>query len=266
MNAPLLRTSRLTVGYRADKPLLEDLDLELGGGRIAVLIGGNGAGKSTLLRTLAGSLRPLAGSISIAGTELRDLSKADLAKQLAIVTTDRTMAGGLTVEETVAIGRHPYTGIFGRLSSRDRAIVREAMEATGIAEKAKEPLGRLSDGERQKAMIARAVAQQTPLMLMDEPTSFLDVAARIDTMALLRRLTDASGGRMSILLSSHDVGPALEVADEVWVFDPAIHTLVCGSKDEMIGSGAMELPFAGRGIVFDIRRGDYSSYMNKQSE
>lgn len=265
MTAPLLSTTKLAAGYNADSPLLEGLDITLQGGRIAVLIGRNGAGKSTLLRTLAGSLRPLSGQISIEGTELRNLSSAELAKLLSIVTTDRTMAGGLTVEETVSIGRHPYTGIFGTLSGHDRAIVHEAMEATGISAKAGEPLGRLSDGERQKVMIARAVAQNTPLMLMDEPTSFLDVAARIDTMALLRRLTDASEGRMSILLSTHDTGPALEVADEVWVFDPAARTLVCGPKEEMIRSGTMDLPFAGRGIRFDALRGDYSSITNQNT-
>ncbi len=265
MSAPLLSTKQLAVGYDNSRPLLEGLDLQLDGGRIAVLIGGNGAGKSTLLRTLAGSLRPFSGSIEIAGTELRNLSRAELARLLSIVTTDRTMAGGLTVEETVAIGRHPYTGIFGRLSRKDRAIVRDAMEATGIAGKAKEQLGHLSDGERQKVMIARAVAQMTPLMLMDEPTSFLDVAARIDTMALLRRLTDASEGRMSILLSSHDIGPALDVADEVWAFNPAARTLICGTKEEMSRSGSMNLPFAGRGIGFDPARGDYTSITNKNT-
>lgn len=261
-DAPVLATRGLAIGYSTAHPLLEGIDLSLAPGRIAVLIGGNGAGKSTLLRTLAGELRPLHGHVEIRGKHLSDIPRTSLARTLAIVSTDSTMAGGLTVEETVAIGRQPYTGIFGRLSAADRRIVAHALEATGIAHKAREPLSRLSDGERQKAMIARAVAQRTPLLLMDEPTNFLDVAARIDTMALLRRLADGpetDGPRMSIILSTHDVAPALDIADQIWAFDPGNKTIIAGPADQIKTSGSLDRPFSGRGIIFDPDRGDYKA-------
>ncbi len=253
-----LSTHNLSAGYDAAHPVLEHLDMTLEGGHIAVLIGPNGSGKSTLLRTLSGALSPLGGEISIAGRKIDGISRRELARLMAIVTTDATLAGGLTVGETVAIGRHPYTGVFGRQSKSDRAIVAAAMEAAGIAHKARVHLAELSDGERQKVMIARAVAQQTPLLLMDEPTSFLDVGARIDTMALLRRLVDDAPGRtMSVLLSTHDIGPAYAVADDIWAVDPAKHTILTGPKATIASSGILDRPFAGRGIKFDADKGDY---------
>ncbi|MDE6277631.1 MAG: ABC transporter ATP-binding protein [Muribaculaceae bacterium] len=254
---PLLATRSLSIGYNPHTPILQDLNLSLRAGRIAVLIGGNGAGKSTLLRTLAGSLKPLAGEIIINGTPLQGIPRSCLARLMAIVTTDPTMAGGLTVEETVAIGRQPYTGIFGRLSPQDREIVAEALRATGIDHKANQPLACLSDGERQKAMIARALAQRTPLLLMDEPTSFLDVAARIRSMALLRSLADNAAGRMSIIISTHDIAPALDIADDIWAFDPDNKTIIAGPKETIIASGALDVPFARRGIRFDPTHLDY---------
>lgn len=256
-----LRTRNLSVGYEASHPVLANLDLSLEGGHIAVLIGPNGSGKSTLLRTLAGDLTPLEGEILIGDESLGSISRKRLSRLMAIVTTDATMAGGLTVGETVAIGRHPYTGVFGHQDKSDRAIVAAAMEAAGIAHKARVRLSELSDGERQKVMIARAVAQQTPLLVMDEPTSFLDVGARIDTMTLLRRLVDESPGRkMSILLSTHDIGPAFAVADDIWAVDPAARTILSGPKDTMTASGILDRPFAGRGIRFDATKGDYTQY------
>lgn len=255
----ILTARKLTTGYKPDRPLLENADLSLEAGRIAVIIGENGSGKSTLLRTLCGFLPPLGGSIELCGHPLAELSGVRLARLLSMVTTDPTMAGGLSVAETVAIGRQPHTGIFGRLSAADRAIVREAMEAVGIAGKAGARLHELSDGERQKAMIARAMAQRTPLMLMDEPTSFLDAGARIDTMALLRRLVDESQEGMSVLLSTHDIAPALAVADDVWVLDPSSRTMISGPKAGMTASGALDRAFAGRGIRFDPVRGDYTA-------
>lgn len=253
-----LQTRGLTIGYTPGHPVLSDLNLSLEAGRIAVLIGGNGSGKSTLLRTIAGSLRPLDGEIMIGGKEMGGIPRRELARRLAIVTTEATMAGGLTVAETVAIGRQPYTGIFGRLSRENREIVARAMADVGIGHKSDAPLSSLSDGERQKVMIARALAQETPLLLMDEPTSFLDVAARIDTMALLRRIVDNSGGRISILLSTHDIAPALAVADDIWALDPAAKDIKAGGQSEIIASGALDKAFPERGIRFDPVRKDFT--------
>lgn len=245
MNHAILRTENLSVGYRHGHAVLEKLELGLMPGHIAVLAGANGTGKSTLLSTLSGALKPLGGNIEIDGRSLGEIPRSGLARLLSIVTTDPTMAGGLTVRETVAIGRQPYTGVFGSLDPEDRRIVAEAMEATGIAAKAESPLAELSDGERQKAMIARAVAQRTPLMLLDEPTNFLDVAARIDIMNLLRRLIDSSEGRMGVLLSTHDLAAALAVADDIWALDAVRQTIVSGPKDT---PGLLDIPFAHRGI------------------
>jgi len=167
----LLEIKNVSAGYVVDKKtnvVVADACLSLCGGQLVSMLGANGAGKSTLLRTIAGTQRPLQGDVLVDGKSLKSMSRKELAKMVSVVSTDRTQAGGLTVEELVGLGRQPHTGFLGRLDSSDREIVAEAMEAVGISHKAEKFVAELSDGERQKAMIARAVAQQTPVILLDE--------------------------------------------------------------------------------------------------
>lgn len=258
----VLETYDLAVGYRGqrdsgDKLVLGGLSLTLPEATVTVLIGANGIGKSTLLRTIAGAQPALAGRVTIAGKDVAGISPRRRARILSLVYTDRTGGGGLTVREVVSLGRQPYTGFLGRLDEDDRAIVENAMDAVGITDKADRYLASLSDGERQKTMIARALAQQTPLIVLDEPTAFLDVASRLEIMQMLGRLAADEG--KTVLLSTHDIAPALSIADRLWVVDAAASTIIEGPVSQVIGSGAMERVFPGRNVTFDRNAADYRS-------
>lgn len=252
-----LQTTGLSVGYRNGRDthtVLSGLDLTLRRGELVTLLGANGSGKSTLLRTISGSQAPLSGHIYINGRDLTSCTPAQLSRTVAIVHTDRTMAGGLTVEELVSLGRQPYTGFFGRLSGVDRAIVADAIRSVGIDSKTTSFVATLSDGERQKAMIARALAQDTPLIILDEPTAFLDVASRIETMRLLARLTLDCG--KTVLLSSHDVSQSLLLSDRLWLLMPD-GSMADGTVDALMADGNLDRLFSDRDIIFDPTMRDF---------
>lgn len=249
-----LSASKLIAGY-GRHAVTGPSDLTLRPHSTTVLIGANGTGKSTLLRTLAGAQPPIGGSVCIGGEDIRRLSRRRLAQCMSLVYTDPGNADDLTAEEVVALGRHPHTGVFGRLSAADHAEIDSAIRAVGIDSLRRRKTATLSDGERQKTMIARAVAQATPIMLLDEPTSFLDAASRIEIMQLLRKLCREHG--KSILLSTHDIAPALDVADDLWVMDRAAGTLVCGTRDEVIATGVMDRVFHTSAVRFDSATLDY---------
>ena len=253
----ILNNHNLSIGYRKNKScttIISGLDLELKQGVLAALVGANGIGKSTLLRTLVGNQQPIAGIVNINNQNLSTISKKELSHLLSIVNTDRTQAGGLTVRELVALGRQPYTGFLGILDKNDRNIVSESMESAGIAHKAKHFLAELSDGERQKAMIAKALAQQTPIIILDEPTAFLDVESRLETMLLLHRL--AHEQNKAILLSSHDLSQSLMLADELWVIDHK-RNMYCGNTEDIALSGVLNYIFTSPNITFDSIEGDF---------
>ena len=249
----MLELRNLTVGYDGHA-VLNPVDLSLSGG-IAVLIGANGCGKSTLLRTIAGTQQPVGGHVVVDGCDMHATPLRRTARMVSMVFTDRTTAGDLTVGEVAALGRTPYTNVFGRLGADGRAIVADALRAVGIEGMSGRKLATLSDGERQKAMIARALAQSTPLIIMDEPTSFLDAASRIDIMLLLRRLRDDHG--KTIILSTHDIAPALAVADTLWVVERTTRALVHGSRNEVLASGVMDRVFLSQAVTFDPAALDY---------
>lgn len=257
-DAPVLSASGLEVGYRTGRRhsvVAGPFDLSLPPSSVTCMLGPNGAGKSTLLRTLARELNPLSGIIKDAGgRNLAEASLRDVAKMISVVFTSATNAGGLMAREVVELGRQPYTGFFGRLSISDRRIVEQSLDAVGIISLASRYMATLSDGERQKVMIARALAQQTPVMILDEPTSFLDVASRLEVMDLLRRL--ASDFSTSVLLSTHDVADALAIADRLWLLAPG-GRFIEGPADHVIASGAMDDLFPGRDIAFDSAVLDY---------
>ena len=254
---PILTTHNLSTGYRhgsAVTSVMSHINVALHRGCLTALLGQNGIGKSTLLRTIAGSQPPIEGDVMLHGRNISGISRREMSRLLSMVFTDRTMAGGLTVRELVSLGRQPHTGFLGRLSSHDRLVVQQAVESVGISHKINSFVAELSDGERQKVMIAKALAQETPLIILDEPTAFLDVASRIDTLQLLSRLAHTTG--KAILLSTHDVSQTLLLADELWVVT-GNRSLLCGTTEDVVLSGAMQQMFASEKVKFNMMKGDY---------
>lgn len=251
-----IETKGLSIGYLLKggkrKVVHDDLNLQLVPGEVTCLLGLNGAGKSTLLRTLCGFQPPLGGEIRLMGRPLSDYSQANFSLTVGVVLTEKTNAGGITVYELVSLGRHPYTGFFGQLKKQDREIIEQSLDAAGIAHKAHNYVSELSDGERQKAMIAKALAQQCPIILLDEPTAFLDVTSRIETMVLLHRL--AMEQQKAILLSTHDLDLAIQMGDCLWLQEKG-RPMACGTPEDLILSGAFESFFGKEGIVFDPSTG-----------
>lgn len=207
-----ITTNRLTVGYRGHR-VVEDISLSLPCGRLVCLLGPNGAGKSTLLRTLCGFQPPIEGTVTISGSDITTMSAAEVARLVSVVLTDRPLTPSLTAAEMVGMGRAPYTGFWGRLSDDDRRLVSEAMQTVGIAPLATRRMGQLSDGELQKVMIAKALAQHTPVIVLDEPTAFLDYPSKVAVMKTLARLAHDEG--KTILMSTHDLELAAQLGDEL---------------------------------------------------
>ncbi|GAC1377610.1 MAG: ABC transporter ATP-binding protein [Hymenobacter sp.] len=257
--APLLTAENLTVGYfgprKTPHPVAGPLRLALWSGELVCLLGPNGAGKSTLLRTLAGLQPLLTGRLAVGGLPLSSLSAIERARQLSIVLTDRPDAGNLTVRELVSLGRHPHTGWLGGLSELDHAQVRAALAATGTTAFAARLVGELSDGERQKVLLARALAQDTPVVLLDEPTAHLDLPNRVALMRLLHRLARTTG--KAILLSTHELDLALQAADRVWLL-PANGELHTGTPEDLVLSGTFAAAFAREGLAFDPASGTFA--------
>lgn len=251
----ILDTRDLAVGYAGKPPrvVAAGLDLSLRAGELVCLIGPNGVGKSTLMRTLAGMQPPLGGRVLLMGDDVHKLPAAQLARRLSVVLTERINPGLLTASAVVALGRHPYTGWSGRLTAQDYAIIQQSLVSVGASPLANRQIGELSDGERQKVMIARALAQQPALMLLDEPTAFLDLPRRAEIMQLLRRL--AHNDARAILLSTHDLDLALRTADRIWLMSGS--GLQMGAPEDLVLSGAFENAFRAEGVTFDSETGAF---------
>ena len=247
----------LSIGYRTgkkEKIVHQHLNFQLHAGELTCLLGANGAGKSTLLRTLSASQPSLAGELHMLNKPVSEYTEKERSRTIGVVLTDKTFTGGLSVYELVALGRQPHTGFFGRLTKEDRRIVEEAMENVGIAHKAKNYTAELSDGERQKVMIAKALVQECPLILLDEPTAFLDVVSRIEIMHLLHRL--AVEQNKAILLSTHDIEQALVLSDKLWLLTKG-EGLQYGVTEDIILSHRMDSLFPHKDIRFDYDHGVY---------
>lgn len=253
----MIQARDLTIGYRQGRKVKKvhtGLSFTLRQGELTCLLGPNGAGKSTLLRTLGGTQPPLSGGIYLEERSLTTYTEKEISRQIGLVLTDRTMAGGLTVFDLVALGRHPHTGFFGRLQKKDEEIVYQSLEAVGVVFKAKSYVAELSDGERQKVMIAKALAQECPFLLLDEPTAFLDVVSRIEIMDLLHELAVKKG--KTVLLSTHDLEQALLLADRLWLLSRE-KGLVCGTTEDLVFSGEINQFFARNEIIFDRKNGNF---------
>lgn len=253
----MIQARDLTIGYRQGRKVKKvhtGLSFTLRQGELTCLLGPNGAGKSTLLRTLGGTQSPLSGGIFLEERSLTTYTEKEISRQIGLVLTDRTMAGGLTVFDLVALGRHPHTGFFGRLQKKDEEIVYQSLEAVGMVFKAKSYVAELSDGERQKVLISKALAQECPLLLLDEPTAFLDVVSRIEIMDLLHELAVKKG--KTVLLSTHDLEQALLLADRLWLLSRE-KGLVCGTTEDLVFSGEINQFFARNEIIFDRKNGNF---------
>ena len=204
---------QLSVGYKGFPPVVSNINVEIKSGELTCLIGSNGIGKSTLLKTLTGFLPKLSGRLLLDGRDINILSQRERAKYISIVLTYKSDVQNLSVTEMVGMGRMPYTGFWGKLNTSDQTIVAEAIEMVGIEHLKNRMIQTRSDGERQKVMIAKALAQQTPVILLDEPTSFLDFPSKVEMLQLLHRL--AKETNKVVFLSTHDLELALRIADRL---------------------------------------------------
>jgi iron complex transport system ATP-binding protein len=248
------------VGYhrfrQPDVVIASNISVSLKAGELICLLGPNGVGKTTLIRTLTGIQKPLTGRVLLTGKDIIALTPQTRARHLSLVLTDRVDVGMLSVYSLVALGRHPYTDWQGRLTAQDEQVIRWAIQVVGAESLVSRHVNELSDGERQKVMIARALAQEPQLMVLDEPTAFLDLPHRVEVMQILRRLTHQTG--RAVLLSTHDLDLALRHADRIWLM-PMKGQLVTGAPEDLVLSGAFEAAFHSNGVVFDRQTGSFKT-------
>jgi iron complex transport system ATP-binding protein len=247
--------TNLTIGYASGNrktKVAANLNAQINQGELVCLLGSNGAGKSTLMRTLCGFQPAFEGQINMMGSPLGSLSEKEISRRVSVVLTDRIAVSNATIYELVAYGRSPYTGLLGRTGKKDREMINRAIEQCGIAHKKGSLLSSVSDGERQKAFIAKALAQDTPVILLDEPTAFLDLPARVEIIQLLRRISSECG--KSVLLSTHDLDLAFQLADRLWLLNRN-GPLITGSPEDLLLQNAFQTFFQNKGIEFDTKTG-----------
>ncbi len=259
MTNTILNTIDLTIGYslRKNDPKIisSGLNLQLQAGEMVCLLGPNGAGKSTLMRTLAGLQPAISGDILINQTALKKLDASNLARNLSLILTDRIEVGNLTVREVVNLGRIPYTDWLGRLTKFDHEKVDWALDATETSVFQNFKITNLSDGERQKVMVARALAQDTSIIFLDEPTAHLDLPSRVEMMRLLHHL--ARTMQKAILMSTHELDLALQAADKLWLMK-GDGTIKTGTPEDLVLNGNFEAAFSKSGFYFDKETGGFT--------
>ena len=249
-NMNTVELHHLSIGYKVKntwRVVVEDINASLEEGRMTCLIGPNGVGKSTLLRTLSAFQPKIGGEILLQGKDLSQYTEKQLARLIGVVLTEKPDVQNMSVREIVGLGRSPYTGFWGTLNDDDWQAVDQALQQVGITDLSRRMIQTLSDGERQKVMIAKALAQQTPIIYLDEPTAFLDFPSKVETMQLLRRL--ALEEQKTIFLSTHDVELSLQLADKIWLMEPG--HLSVGTPRQLADEGALSRFIDHDGITFD---------------
>ena len=252
----ILITSNLTIGYKSKKgtvTIAENLNLSLKEGKLISLIGANGIGKSTLLRTITGIQPPLKGSVSLNDKNISSYKPLELAQNLSLVLTEKLPPSNLSVFELVALGRQPYTNWIGTLSQTDIEKVQEALELTQIEHLAQKKHFEISDGQLQKVLIARALAQDTPLIILDEPTTHLDLLHKVSLFKLLKKLTQET--QKCILFSTHDIDLAIQLSDEMIIMTSEL--IVQDEPCHLISKGSFATLFQDEHITFDAEKGKF---------
>lgn len=256
MKSWALQISQLEIGYPQKKGaptrVAGPIDIAMEPGELHCLLGPNGVGKSTLLRTLAGIQPALEGKVSIFSEDLQKVHKKKLSRMLSVVLTDRVTYGNLTAYELISLGRTPYTGWLGQLNTKDKSTIDWAIENTHTQHLASKSIHELSDGERQKVMIARALAQDTPVILLDEPTAHLDLPNRVEIIRLLRKLARQTD--KAIVMSTHELDLALQAADKIWLMT-LDNQLFCGVPEDLVLQDIFGEVFTREGVEFDKQHG-----------
>jgi len=245
----------LSIGYTAQgkaREVFPPFSAEAQAGELVALVGRNGQGKSTLLRTLIGFQPALAGEVRLFGKNLSAYDLRTLATLISYVSTDNVKVGNLKVFDLVSLGRYPYTGWFGTLSQTDKEVVMSSLDMVGMSSCAWRNTNRLSDGERQRAVIARALAQDTPIVVLDEPTAFLDLPNRYDIVLLLKRL--AKEKQKTVIFSTHDLSIALKVSDRMWVMCNG--EVYQGAPQQLMANGVFDKLLQNTQLSVDHATGD----------
>jgi len=253
MNEISIELKDLSIGYPQKggiKTVAANLNAAVYSGRLTCLLGPNGVGKSTLLRTLSKFQPRIAGQILLLGHDIDSLTNQELSRTIGVVLTERPNIDNMTARQLVAMGRAPYTGFWGTLDQEDQCQVDEAMQLIGIENLSQRLINTLSDGERQKVMMAKVLAQQTPIILLDEPTAFLDFPSKVETMLMMKDI--AMKTNKTIFLSTHDLELALQTADTLWLMghDSALHT---GTPQQLADNGALAQFVERPGIRLDTQ-------------
>lgn len=251
MKQKTIDIQNLTIGYSTKKNtriVAENINSSIYSGELTCLLGANGIGKSTLLRTLCAFLPELSGNIYIQGREVKKYSDKELAQLVGVVLTEKLDIKNMTARELIGLGRSPYTGFWGKLSKEDKVIANNAIALVKIENLADRMVHTLSDGERQKVMITKALVQETPIILLDEPTAFLDFPSKVEIMQLLHQLSRKTN--KTIFLSTHDLELALQIADKIWLMDKQ-KGIQIGTPEDLSLDGNLSNFFARKGIIFD---------------
>lgn len=252
----MLSTSNLTIGYpskNGDHVIAENLNIHFEKSTLIALVGGNGIGKSTLLRTLTGIQKPLSGSVLLIGKDLKSYNALALAKHLSLVLTDKLPPSNLTVFELIALGRQPYTNWLGKVTATDLVQINHAMQLTNTADLSHKKHFEISDGQLQKVLIARALAQDTPLIVLDEPTTHLDLFQKVAIFKLLKKLSQETN--KCILFSTHDIDLAIQSADEMIVMTES--AVVQDTPCNLILKGVFQALFKNEHLLFDSKKGKF---------
>ena len=255
MKETTIRLRDLSIGYpdkHNTKRVAEHLNASIHSGELTCLLGTNGVGKSTLLRTLSAFQPPLGGTIDLLDRPLSTYDDRQLATVIGVVLTEKSDIRNMTVEELVGLGRSPYTGFWGTLKESDRRIVHEAIARVRIEPLTQRMVHTLSDGERQKGMIAKALAQETPIIFLDEPTAFLDFPSKVEVMQLLHNLTHTL--QKTVFMSTHDLELALQIADKIWLMDRT-NGIAIGTPEDLSLEGKLSSFFSRKGITYDTETG-----------
>jgi len=254
----ILTTQHLSIGYskKGKTDIIQSgLDLELRAGELVCLIGPNGSGKTTLLRTLTGLQKSLEGKTLIDGKNITLIKQHEKALMLALVLTERVDIENTTVYNLVSLGRHPHSDWWGNVTDEEDTIIRDAIGMVHMDHKMHQNINELSDGERQRAMIAKALAQDTPIIMLDEPTAHLDLPNRVEIMLLLHRLAHKT--QKAILLSTHELDLALQAADRIWLISTD-YGVECGVPEDLVFNGSFNRAFQSNSYFFNAANGNFS--------